>query len=294
MDRWMRELRSCRGVNPLPAVLTPISDRDRATRKMAMKMALRGDQIGRSEFSSDQLPYCDDPRRVGRRTDKSAGPILEVSMWAPCRRCAKCLQFRQMYWRERVLNELQWTHALNRRSWWITLTFDPIMLAGVMAEARLASGSIDDKSVDRAAYKHVQGWFKRVRAASKARFRYFAVLERGDETARPHYHLILHETGPRPLLHKTLSSKWRAIDYIRLVDMQRSGLAAYLTKYATKSSSVRLKASNRYGLDVSPLRTEFLKVYPEQDKDAPAGEGATPGIPEAPLGLENHRNGLRF
>lgn len=246
-------LRSRRVHNPLPAVLTQFSDSDLAVRKMAAKLALRGEQLGPSEFASYVLPYCEAPIRVGRRSTPNGGRSLEVSMWAPCRKCAKCLQFRQMYWRERVQNEIGWTDAVNRRSWWITLTFDPIMMAGIRMEALRDAGEISEASIDRAAYGHVQKWFKRVRAASSARFRYFAVMELGEETARPHYHLILHELGPRPLLHKVLSGKWRAIDYIRLVDTQKQGLASYLTKYATKSCAVRIKASNGYGLVTSPI-----------------------------------------
>jgi len=220
----------------------------RATFRMAVKIALAGGQIGASEYHSARKPYCDDPVLVGRRTHPS-DPVrtIEVSMWAPCRKCGKCLLFRQMKWRARAVSELRMTHERNKRSWWITLTFSPHHLAGILIEASKEKGN-EVQRVDAAAYRHVQLFFKRLRKQG-AKFRYFAVFERGETTGRPHYHLFLHEIGSRPIIGSQIESQWRSHVHARLVNMDgaKSGLASYITKYATKSVDTRPRASQGYG-----------------------------------------------
>lgn len=226
--------------------------------KVALKLALRGArQVSRYAWVSDRLPYCDDPVRViWSKKPGAAGPPVEASMWAPCRRCPRCLQFRQMRLRERCAYEIGRTHNAGYRSWWVTLTFSPVHLAGVLAEAARA-GDKSPAGVERAAYSHVQRYFKRLRKASKSRFRYFCVYERGEETGRSHYHVLMHEVGPKPLLKRTIEGQWRSQVHCRLVDVDRgrSGLSSYLTKYATKSVEVRPRLSLGYGKpDRNPVR----------------------------------------
>lgn len=196
-------------------------------------------------------PYCDSPRPVSlEKPGKDAGAPVQLNLLAPCRKCARCLQFRQMKWRQRAINELMRCHQSGRRSWWITLTFSPEHLAGIMMEARIQSGGFADlQAIDRAAYKHVQGYLDRVRKASKAQFRYLAIYERGEEHGRSHYHLLLHEKGGNPVLKRTIETRWRSHVHARLVHVngRSSGLATYITKYATKAVEVRPRASLGYG-----------------------------------------------
>lgn len=189
---------------------------------------------------------------------------LEVVIDVPCRRCAKCLQFRQMRWRQRAIAELHQAAGANRRTWFVTLTFDPPHLAGIIQEARrlMKVGTPEDelhKFVDRAAYRHLQRYFKRLRKEG-AKFRYLAVYERGEENGRSHYHLFLHEKGPRPILKETIERQWRSIVHARLVRGEDAGGAAsYLTKYATKSLDVRPRASAGYGKTDSLPEINFPK-----------------------------------
>lgn len=196
-------------------------------------------------------PFCDSPVPVAfSKRGKEAGAPVEINMLAPCRKCARCLLFRQMKWRQRCINELLRTHYSGRRTWWITLTFAPEHLAGIMMEARLANhGKVDTRAIDRAAYKHVQGYLDRVRKASKGAFRYFCVYERGEEHGRSHYHVLLHEKSGNPVLKRTLENRWRSHVHARLVHVsgRSSGLATYITKYATKAVEIRPRASLRYG-----------------------------------------------
>ena len=219
---------------------------DAATRKMASRMAMRGQALSGYQFHNAQKPYCDEPVAI-RRAVRAGGlhRSIEVSMFGPCRKCEKCLLFRKMKWRERALHELDHTWSQNRRTWMLALTFSPTHLAGVIMEAQKLRGPGD--LVERAAYRHVQLYFKRLRKAG-ARFRYLAIFERGGESGRPHYHAFIHESGPRPILHQMLDSQWRSFANPKLIRSQDAvGKASYITTYATKSFDIRPRASVGYG-----------------------------------------------
>lgn len=215
--------------------------RDLATVKLASKIALQGGAINRRVFVSRWTPYCDDPQLVHRAVRPGGElPGLEVNMKVPCRRCAKCLQFRQMKWRERALSEVRRA----KRTWFVTLTFSPMHLAGIIQESYAFTRLSPEKAVDRAAFGHVQKYFKRLRKDGH-RFRYLAVYERGEKTGRSHYHLFVHEYD-RPIGKRVLQERWRSLVHARLVD-EFDGSAAYLTKYTTKSFDIAARASQRYG-----------------------------------------------
>lgn len=219
--------------------LTEERSKDRGTRKLAAKLALRGHQVTASEVVDTTQPYCDDPVHVHRSI--RAGGLdrsLAVTAYRPCRRCSKCLQFRAMQWRERAMAEIESAP----RTWMVTLTFSPVHLAGILAEC---GGDHSPRAIDAAAYRHVQRFFKRIRKTTRQRFRYFAVFERGEETGRAHYHVLMHEIG-RPISKAMIERQWRSHVHCRLVASTR-GAASYVSKYATKSLDVRVRASSHYG-----------------------------------------------
>jgi len=217
------------------------------------KAAASGKAVPISAFAWQDLrkPFCEDPVPLAfEKHGKDAGAPVQLNMLGPCRKCPKCLLFRQMKWRQRAINEIARTHNSGRRTWWISLTFSPVHLAGIMAEARIQSGGVADlRAIDRAAYKHVQGYLDRLRKASKASFRYLAVYERGEESGRSHYHLLLHEKAGNPVLKQNIENRWRSHVHVRLVHVtgRTSGLATYITKYATKTFEIRPRASLNYG-----------------------------------------------
>ena len=148
--------------------------KDRGTRSMASKLALRGHGVGSGVVYDQTKPYCDEPLFIHRAV--RAGGLkrsLEVSAWRPCRRCPKCLQFRQLKWKERCDLEL----AKSVRTWFVTLTFSPIHLAGVLFEAQRSGCSDHERAVGDAAYKHVQAYLKRLRKRARTKFRFVAVYE---------------------------------------------------------------------------------------------------------------------
>lgn len=221
----------------------------RGTQALAISIALRGGMVSKGQFVGKWVPYCDNPVHIYRMiTSRQAVDNLhamEVTAQVPCRRCAKCLQWRQMKWRERALSEV----SMAKRTWFVTLTFSPIHLAGVLLEAK--SGALED--VEPAAYRHVQKFFKRLRKLNK--FRYLAIYERGDINGRSHYHLFLHEIGTRPIAKQQIENQWISFVHARLVGSNDAdGAASYLTKYATKSFNVRPRASLGYGKHRVPIR----------------------------------------
>lgn len=238
--------------------------RNRGTQSLGIKIALKGGIFKKGVYVSTWAPYCDKPvtldRYITSRQAVDNLKAMEVSMQVPCRKCEKCLRFRQMKWRERAISEL----SRAKRTWFVTLTFSPIHLAGILLEAK----GPEMKFIESAAYKHVQRYIKRLRKgnfplepgriiARKApvprELRYLAIYERGEENGRSHYHLFLHETGPKPITKDLLEVQWRSFVHARLVSGdEASGAASYLTKYATKQFDIRPRASSKYGKPVNP------------------------------------------
>ena len=207
-------------------------------------MAKQGYQVSQTEFVDLRKPFCDEPVEVKRRI-RSGGLYkgIELFRYAPCRKCEKCLLFRRLKWKERM----SWEITQGKRTWFVTLTFAPTHMAGVYQEARSLPGSNWHARVDRAAYAHVQRYLKRLRKYNpKLRLRYCAVFELGKNTGRPHYHLLIHEHGERPVSKRSLEEQWRSHVHARLV-RSSNGAAGYLSKYLTKDISARMRASLAYG-----------------------------------------------
>lgn len=205
-------------------------------------------------------PYCDAPVPIKRYDKASVGhPGIEFQMKGPCRRCPKCLFFRRCQWRDRITDELQACADKSSRSWFIVLTFDPIHLAGIIAESyRHPAHLSEEAKIERTAYRHVKGWLKRLRKAG-GRFRYFACAEYGEETGRLHYHVLLSETALRTVTKRMIEGQWRSkVAYARLTYGPPARVGAYVSKYLTKALEIRPRASLHYGSE------EGLKRYESQ------------------------------
>jgi len=225
----------------------------RANMRLAVKLWSKGLALNSYQFHDGHKPYCDDPVRVCRANAAGGlGRAVEVSFFAPCRKCEKCLHFRKLHWRYRAMKEIE----RSNRTWALTLTYSPIHLTGVLYEAQERFHKHDARSIDACAYAHVQRFFKRLRAETKQKFRYLAVFELGEKTGRPHYHILMHEIE-RPITKVMIEKNWRSFSAPRLVDKgdvrDRRRKASYITSYATKSFDIRPRASSRYG---KPLVTD--------------------------------------
>lgn len=216
-------------------------------RSSATKAALKllRYQVSPTTFHVPHKPYCDEPvpLTLSQRAGKTSGVYVE--MFGPCRKCEKCLLFRRLKWRDRITVE----NRSAPRSWFVTLTFSPIHLAGIIAKAYTLDLPIE-AATERVAYTHVQGYLDRLRKSCGS-FRYVAIPEYGEENGRLHYHLIIHEKVFGSVLHRQLNQKWRSHVSASLVKDAR-GSGTYLSKYLTKSFS-RVRASAQYGKTSVPL-----------------------------------------
>lgn len=207
--------------------------------KAAMK--LQRWRTGATTYEVRGKPYCDDPVPVSRQERAGPGQIgFSFEMLAPCRKCEKCRLFRKKKWEERMRREL----AAHPRTWFLTLTFSPIHLAGILAESYAFPKLTQGEAIERAAYQHVQRYFKRLRK-SGARFRYIVVFEYGEKQGRLHCHAFLHETLLKSTTKRLLQAQWRSIVDATLVK-EGGAAASYVSKYMTKVLS-KPRVSLNYG-----------------------------------------------
>lgn len=224
--------------------LSPKSKLRLRERTAAEGYAIKNPQhrVSVTKWENYHKPYCDDPRPITLTRRPGGGtPAITAEYYAPCRKCEKCLLFRQLHWAERMTKEC----ASHERTWFVTLTFDPVHLMGIVLESyALTKIPNREKAIETAAYVHVQRYFKRLRK-NGARFRYAAIAELGSESERLHYHLLLHETKHGSCTWRLLDAQWRSFIFANLVrHAARSG--GYVSKYLTKQHH-RVRASQNYG-----------------------------------------------
>ena len=199
------------------------------------------------DFVLESLPYCDEPVTVSRSTTKHTHRVAGYTMQAPCRKCAKCLLYKSLHWRDRAQVEL----LKHSRSWHVVLTFAEGHKLALLGQQTLEPGA-KEKRLEKAAYRHVQKYFKRLRKKGH-KFRYLAVFERGGKSEREHFHVLLHETGD-PISKRVIQRTWSSpIVYAKLVNHGQLHIedalsaASYVSKYATKDAFTRFRASSQYG-----------------------------------------------
>lgn len=186
---------------------------------------------------------------------KGNGPLMELEMIVPCRRCKRCLAQRAAEWAARARVEFD---AAGGRTWFGTLTLSPdahyASQCIAMNYARLRAsgewGELDEDTRFRlrvqAIGPELQRYLKRVRMESGAKLRYLLVAE-AHQSGMPHFHILIHEVdGAEPVRHATLQSQWRlGFSNFKLAKDKRASL--YVTKYLTKSARARVRASRAYG-----------------------------------------------
>lgn len=267
-----------------------------SAKRLASRIALMGGNRVNGAWEAPWRPSCDNPVEVrvssprtdrGRWTTATLRPY-DVLMLVPCRKCEQCLRIRQMQWRTRILRELD--RAVY--AYFITLTFSPAHMAGVLAEAqqRRQQGRT---AVEGAAYRHVALYLKRLRKGRTAssrgaakdslgrtrqRFdgislRFFAAMEYGEENGRLHFHLLVHTQRYVP--PEIFTGEWRSRADAQLV-RSREGCATYVSKYLTKEQTPgRARASIKYGLEENkpnPVSTTH-QVASSENSQQDGGEG---------------------
>lgn len=157
-------------------------------------------------------------------------PGGEWHMKVPCRKCWPCQLERRREWIARAINEAR----LAPKTWFFTGTF--------RVAPETPSIVVDE----------YQRFLKRLR--KKHKFRFLAVLERGERNGRMHVHLLLHGD----LKYRDMEGQWTAgfmqaklvkaqFDENGRLDADSARQLMYVAGYVTGDISFKVKASIRYG-----------------------------------------------
>ena len=143
-------------------------------------------------------------------------------MLIPCGQCIGCRIRQREDWATRI--ELEAKDYPKEEVWFITLTYDDDHVPGMIVKTgeimrkvqyTWKPGEKRPDSVQILLYEDIQKFLKRLRKAYRGKLRYFVAGEYGEQTARPHYHMILYGWRPTDLenLYKIhhngyYTSKW--------------------------------------------------------------------------------------
>lgn len=185
-------------------------------------------------------------------------------MLIPCGQCIGCRIRQREDWTTRI--ELEARDYPKEEVWFITLTYDDEHVPGMIVKTgeimrkvqyTWKPGEKRPSSVQILLYEDIQKFLKRLRKAYRGKLRYFVAGEYGEQTARPHYHMILYGWRPTDLenLYKIhhngyYTSKWLAnlwgmgqIQIAQAVPETYRYVAGYVTK---KMYEIDGKKANAY------------------------------------------------
>lgn len=185
-------------------------------------------------------------------------------MLIPCGQCIGCRIRQREDWTTRI--ELEARNYPKEEVWFITLTYDDDHVPGMIVKTgeimrkvqyTWKPGEKRPDSVQILLYEDIQKFLKRLRKAYRGKLRYFVAGEYGEQTARPHYHMILYGWKPTDLedLYKIhhngyYNSKWMAdlwgmgqIQIAQAVPETYRYVAGYVTK---KMYEIDGKKANQY------------------------------------------------
>ena len=127
-------------------------------------------------------------------------------MLIPCGQCIGCRIRQREDWTTRI--ELEARDYPKEEVWFITLTYDDDHVPGMIVKTgeimrkvqyTWKPGEKRPSSVQILLYEDIQKFLKRLRKAYRGKLRYFVAGEYGEQTARPHYHMILYGWKPTDL-----------------------------------------------------------------------------------------------
>ena len=172
-------------------------------------------------------------------------------MLIPCGQCIGCRIKQREDWTTRI--ELEARDYPKEQVWFITLTYDDDHVPGMIVKTGeimrkvqyiWKPGEKRPESVQTLLYPDIQKFLKRLRKAYRGKLRYFVAGKYGEQTARPHYHMILYGWQPTDLEHLYkiqhngyFTSKWLAdlwgmgqIQIAQAVPETYRYVAGYVTK----------------------------------------------------------------
>nr|DAU24590.1 MAG TPA: Replication associated protein [Microviridae sp.] len=185
-------------------------------------------------------------------------------MLIPCGQCIGCRIRQREDWTTRI--ELEARDYPKEEVWFITLTYDDDHVPGMIVKTgeimrkvqyTWKPGEKRPDSVQILLYEDIQKFLKRLRKAYRGKLRYFVAGEYGEQTARPHYHMILYGWRPTDLenlykIHhngyytsKWMEDQWKMgqIQIAQAVPETYRYVAGYVTK---KMYEIDGKKANEY------------------------------------------------
>jgi hypothetical protein len=115
------------------------------------------------------------------------GGVVTNFQYIPCGQCIGCRLDYSRKWADRMVME----SSFHENSWFLTLTYDQAHLPSSKLILDEQTGEVVDSPFHTLVKKDMQDFIKRLRKNTNQKIRYYLVGEYGDETYRPHYHLIL-------------------------------------------------------------------------------------------------------
>lgn len=145
-------------------------------------------------------------------------------MLIPCGQCIGCRIRQREDWTTRI--ELEARDYPKEEVWFITLTYDDDHVPGMIVKTgeimrkvqyTWKPGEKRPSSVQILLYEDIQKFLKRLRKAYRGKLRYFVAGEYGEQTARPHYHMILYGWRPTDLenLYKIQHNGYYTSDWLK-------------------------------------------------------------------------------
>lgn len=258
--------------------------RKESVREPWLQALYEGGQQAGARMSADYAFTCSNPvnieltgtveakrtRRHGvHRTVTKGNTPLFLDLKARCRKCPECLAAKRWHWCARALAET----ASCERTWFVTLTINPVNRSRFTAitERRLSKGGTRRADITDARWFaensksiaiEITKMLKRVRKNTGARMTYILVTE-AHKDGSPHFHLLIHEKQGS-IAKLDIQGQWPyGFSKVVLADKSR---AYYVTKYVTKNSLARVRASLRYGdCDIcAPVDGEDHRIFTAQ------------------------------
>lgn len=189
-----------------------------------------------------------------------AVPGIELNLLTACRRCRVCLAKKARLWTWRARNEIE----AAERTWFATLTTSPdhdvwIDHACSARKSEFWLQSPHKIFAERALVLGIEAtkWLKRVRKNSGCQFRYLLVTETHNsrkssdlKRGRPHLHALIHEFPGQTIRKRVLENAWH-LGHCQFRLASDPTVARYVSKYLTKASDARVRASLEYGMRLS-------------------------------------------
>lgn len=171
-----------------------------------------------------------------------------------CGKCKECLNEKKISMYYKIKKEIE----LNKDNIFITLTYD--------------NENIKDLNK-----KDIQDFLKRLRKKTKEKIKYFCVGEYGENTKRPHYHMIIFNYKPNDLEEtndtksgfkqynsKSLNKIWGK--GLTRISIMQKGLINYILKYIQKNNNKKIEMYSRkppIGIPQEEESEEFEKFKKE-------------------------------